>query len=251
MRLAPLLLLLLAAALQAESIATWAAGDGSRGGAPAAIGDGVAAGEPVVAGSRGASLSLAGFARGAVLLEAGSRARLSAAPGDGGDDLLIELDGGAVQIDVEGTGPYRVVRARGAAVEVAVTGTLFVVRRDLRGVDTVALVRGQVQVRLRREIAASLGRDVAVTLDAGRGVEGSASGLGQPGPIAGSPLLAAAGSAGDGGADLAAMGEVVAEAVADALLADGLELAGEVGGEVLMSGGDGGLLGSSPPPPPF
>ena len=56
-------------------------------------------------------------------------------------------------MDVADKAPYSGVRVRGAALDVRVTGTLFVVERTRRDADYVALARGTVKVGLRPEVA--------------------------------------------------------------------------------------------------
>lgn len=241
-----LLLLLTVAALGAadRAAATWTAGEGRRGGTAATAGASIAFGERCAAGPGGATLALAGFATGELRLGADAAVVLATEAVDDGEELVVQLEAGEVTVDVDGTGPYRRLRARGAALEVEVTGTLFTVRRDPRGQDTVALVRGAVQVRLRREIAAALGREGVVALAAGQAVSGSANGLGAPVATA-APTAPATALAKPPEVDVRA----VSQAIAGAQIRDGLRVAGQAGTEVTDTASGAGTLGAPPPPP--
>jgi ferric-dicitrate binding protein FerR (iron transport regulator) len=191
-------------------------------------------GERILAGTAGKTLSLAGFVRSEVLLAPRTTVHLSKSDGE----LTIDLDAGSIQVDVEGLGPWKRLIVRGAAVEVSVHGTLFVVARDRRRVDTVSLVRGQVQLRLRKEIIAALGQDPTIDLIDHQQVTGDANGFGTVSSFSGPIFLVASASSEDGG---------VGEEIMDGMMEEAAEGAGEIGDEITDALGGG--FGPPPGPP--
>lgn len=189
-----LILPLLAAALAAaDPVGMWRFGVGSVDGQPARIGTLVLTGQEVVAADAAPLRLVCHEAPGiTAVLAAGSKGRFAIEAGtDGGRQLVFELERGAVQLDVTDRRPYSGVRVRGAALDVRVTGTLFVVERTRRDADYVALVRGKVHVGLRPEVAKALGRAGELELLERQGVSGDATtGLGTPTALAARPQIA-------------------------------------------------------------
>ena len=68
---------------------------------------------------------------------------------EAGTDLVIDLEDGAVQVDVLARGPYAHVRVRGLVSDVTVVGTIFLVQRMAKDQDYIAQVEGTVRVRPR------------------------------------------------------------------------------------------------------
>ncbi|MBA3847686.1 MAG: hypothetical protein H0X45_13725 [Planctomycetes bacterium] len=257
------------AADEAVGLATY------QSGAPIAAGQAIAA--PVNGGVT--RIALNGFARGWLDLRPGSRCTLSTEPGDkaGRERLVVQLDHGAARLDLTGTGPWQDVRVRGAALDITVTGTLFMVERVERDADHVSLIKGRLSVGLRRAVADALNQQRRVDLDSRQGVGGSTSGgLGEPTSVGTAPVLApGSDEASDPGLtdvleafpealdtdDATALNGGVAGDVADQAFSD---VADDVGDSVLDELSDdgavtddilttigGGLELAGPPPPPF
>jgi hypothetical protein len=233
----------LAAAADAP-LACWSTGAGTIAGKPAAEGLGIPAGIETVAGPDGPALvqvvpaliDLTLAADSAVVLGEGT------AP-DGGRLLTVEVRRGAVQVDVADRKDYAAVLVRGAAMDVRVTGTLFVIERVQKDEDYLAMVEGKVQVNLRPAIAAILGAaGDPIEVGARFGLRADASaGLGAPQAISSRPQL-------DGAAGkrqpIASQAEKPGggwdqDAANDAL----------GGGDGLPGGGTGDNGGLPPPPP--
>lgn len=192
-----LLALLLAGLLPAaDPLGRWDFGLGSIDGEPARIGATVLAGQTAAAGDDGPLRLVCVEAPGiTAILAAGSAARFLVEPApEGGRILAIEVERGAIQVEVAPRDPFAAVLVRGAAIEARVIGTLFVVERSRRDADFVALVRGRLSVGLRAEIARALGRDrQEIELLARQGIAGDArTGLGQPQAMSARPQLALA-----------------------------------------------------------
>jgi hypothetical protein len=115
-----------------------------------------------------------------VILGPNTTIRLQSRDGAAGTSLIILLDAGTVQVSIADKGRFADVHVVGAALDVRVTGTLFVVERASRDSDYVALVRGKVTVRLRQEVLEALaaGSTDHVDLVAQQGVGGGPGGLG-------------------------------------------------------------------------
>ena len=158
-------------------IALWGEGPGTLSGKPAATQAPIDTNQIVTAGDRPVRLELLGFPGSDVMLQAGAVVRFSIVSVEGKNQLLIDLDHGAIQVDVTGTGPWSGLIVRGGAVEAHVTGTLFVVERTEQKGDFVALVHGHLNVRLRREVVAALGADQSADLTSRQGIGGGAAGL--------------------------------------------------------------------------
>ncbi len=212
MRFLILILPLLASALAAaDPVGLWRFGVGSVDGQPARIGTLVLTGQEVVASDAAPLRLVCHEAPGiTAVIAAGSRGRFSIVPdATGGRQLVFDLEAGAVQLDVTDKAPYSGVRVRGAALDVRVTGTLFVVERTRRDADYVALVRGKVHVGLRPEVAKALGKAGELELLERQGVAGdTAGGVGAPTDLTARPqvafaagLRAAAADQGSGASD--------------------------------------------------
>ena len=123
----------------------------------------------------------------------GANAAFSLAVEDqgGAKHLIIALDRGAIEVSLGNKGGYADVIVRGAAMNVRVTGTLFVVERVRRDADYVALVSGHVKVGLRREIADALHKPgEEVDLQQHQGLSGTTgSGLGPIEILSGRPSV--------------------------------------------------------------
>lgn len=192
-------------------------------------------GETVTA-DRQMALTLPGTTRSEVILAAGSRVSFHA----DAQELRIDLEAGTIQVDVEGLGPWQGLSVRGAASEVTVTGTLFIVARDRRGIDTVALVRGAVQLRLRQEIVAALGQNPTVDLSERQQISAGPNGFTNVVTLS-LPLMFMAATT-DPDTD------AVVDAIMDDLLDDVLNAGEEAGGEITET--STGTIGLPPPPPP-
>jgi hypothetical protein len=153
------LLFALISGLGAQDLGVWQTGAGSIGAAPAKpgalIGEGVPATAPAKAPAR---LILLTAPNSVVTLGPGAEVSLSTEKDAAGAHLIIALERGAVEVSLGNKGGYRDVLVRGAAMNVRVTGTLFVVERVRRDADYVALVNGHVKVGLRKEVADALGK---------------------------------------------------------------------------------------------
>ncbi len=167
---------LFACSFAAEAVATlgtWSYGPGTIAEVPAVEGSVVAADTEVVAGDAIVRLNLAKAPQSILLLEPGTHLRLI----EEGTSLIVRLESGTVQANIEDKGPYSDLHVVGAALDVRVTGTLFVVERVKADTDYVALVQGKVKVNLRREVAQALNQgENGVDLTSRQGVGGSASG---------------------------------------------------------------------------
>lgn len=173
-------------------------------------------------------------ADGRLHLPAGSTIRLSQDQGL----LTIHLDAGGVQVDLDDRRDLTGLMVRGASTETLVTGTLFVVVRDQRKVDTISLVRGSVQIKLREDIVAVLGRDPQVDLAEGQAVSGGPDGFGTVVPAATPPPLF-----------FVAKAEVdLMDVLFDAIENNEQNLVTEAGDQIMDTVGPGSLFG--PPPPP-
>jgi hypothetical protein len=175
-----LLFLALATALAAaEPIGVWRFGLGTVDGQPARVGTVVLSGQTLVsADAAPMRLSVAEAPGTTIVLAAGTTGRLNdERQADGTRHLVLELDQGAAQVDVADKGPFGLIVVRGAACEVRVLGTLFVVERVHRDRDYLAMARGRVQVALRPGIAAATGRSEPIELTERPGVSAGPDGF--------------------------------------------------------------------------
>jgi hypothetical protein len=247
------ILLLAAAAAAADPVGLWRFGVGTVDGQPARTGTVVLTGQSVVAADTAPMRLICHEAPGiTAILAAGSQGRFAIEQrADGGRELVLELARGAVQVDVADRSPYAAVRVRGAAMDVRVTGTLFVVERPRQDADYIAMVRGRVQVGLRPEVARATGRSGEIELLERQGLSAdTANGLGQPTALSARPQIALAAGLRAAIADQAA-------GLGDQGTPWDIDLAAELTGALIdplwLGGGDGadggaGLpLGSAPP----
>ncbi len=181
------------------SIATWQAGTGLVGTATAQRGTPIALGQTFSSSKTGPiRIHMSTLPDNSnIILGADSEAVFFEKPSsDGtGTRLVCEISKGIAQFDLNGMGPYSGFSAYGASVDVRVTGTLFVVERSTRTADFVALIRGSVEVGLRKEIALALGsseKDVTL-LGPRQGLSSNiSSGISAAADIAGRPQLSGA-----------------------------------------------------------
>ncbi|MBA3936793.1 MAG: FecR domain-containing protein [Planctomycetes bacterium] len=180
---------------EAKPLASWSTGDGTIAGAAATSGAPIASGVALAAGAaKPATVQLLTAPGSVVVLGAGAGFSLTTeAVADGKEALIINLESGAIQVHIASKGDYESVHVRGAAIDVRVTGTLFVVERVKRDSDYIALVQGKVKVSLRKEVADSLHKQGEVELITRQGVGGSTSGgLGAVESISSRPQLSSA-----------------------------------------------------------
>ncbi len=189
MRFASTLLIMCAAGLlsAADSIATWQYGQGTVAGAAAVPGSSIAADAVVTAADNLVRVTLAKAPDSHLILAPDSVIRIGER--DGG--ILVTLEQGTLQANIRDKGPYADIHVEGAAIDVRVTGTLFVVERVKADSDYVALVEGKVHVNQRRDVAKALSvQDDGVDLTARQGVGGStATGLTAVDVLAARPQL--------------------------------------------------------------
>jgi hypothetical protein len=245
----------------ADQVGVWRFGLGTIDGQPAKVGTLVLTGQSVVAADAAPLRLVCSEAPGITfILASGSTGTFSLeTAADGGRQLILELATGAVQVDVQDRGPYAGVHVRGAAMDVHVTGTLFVVERSRRDADYIALVHGKVSVGLRPEVAKATGRHDEVQLTDRQGVSAdTANGLGKPtdlsarpqihlSPLVRTPIIDQATGANDQGTpwgtDLA--GELTGELLEGLAGGGGPDGGGAAGGPGGAAGG-GGLPGDDP-----
>lgn len=196
MRSLILIIALVTQAIAAEgaAVGVWRFGLGSVDGQPAKVGTLVLTGQTVVSADATPLRLICSEAPGiTVVLAAGSDGVFQIEnDAAGGRILVLELNRGAVQVDVRDRSPYAGVRVRGAAADVTVTGTLFTVERVRRDADYVALVRGTVKVGMRPAVAKAAGRPEGeeIELRERQGVAADATGLGTPEPLSARPQVA-------------------------------------------------------------
>lgn len=168
------LLVLANVASAAEALGVWQFGDGTIAKAPAVVGAEIAADVSITSGDGVVRVTLAKAPKSHLVLSPHSVMHLTE-EADG--HLLVHLDQGVLQANIGDKGPYRDLHVIGAAIDVKVTGTLFVVERVKADTDYVALVEGRVQVNLRKDVAVALNREGQfVDLSARQGLGGSAGG---------------------------------------------------------------------------
>lgn len=184
---------LAAQAAAADTVGVWRFGLGSVDGQPAKVGTLVLTGQTVVSADATPLRLVCSEAPGiTVVLAAGSDGKFQIeTDAAGGRVLVLELDRGAVQVDVRDRGPYAGVRVRGASADVKVTGTLFTVERVRRDADYVALVRGTVKVGLRPAVARAANRPEGeeIELHERQGLSADGKGLGSPEALSARPQV--------------------------------------------------------------
>jgi len=272
---------------QATPIATWSLGQGTlvtiaanafATTTAATPGSDIALGQRIASGSaQPAKIVFAAPLAGSVTLAPGSVVIMREEVVAEAKELVIDLDQGAVQVDVLGRGPYAGVRVRGAVLDVRVTGTLFVVQRVTRDADYVALVQGRLKAGLRTEVADVLGKGQQFEIKSRQGIGAStAGGLEQIAALTNRPQIVSlktsiknqgtAPQQGDGGWDTDLALDLLNDlfdqvGFADALMSELTDALGEAlfddlqagpGDQVINSvfaSGTPGALGSPPPPP--
>lgn len=263
-----------------QPLATWSLGDGTIAGSSIRPGADIALGQVVASSStHPAKLVFAAPLVGSLTLSPGAALTLLEEDTGGQRELVIDLAEGAVQVDLDGKGGYAAVRVRGAALDIRVTGTLFVVQRVKRDADYVALVQGKLNAGLRKEVADALGQGQRFDLDSRQGVGASTTGgMEAIASLVNRPQIASLKQSikeqatgpkeGDGGWDkdlaLDLLNDLLDQlGLDDALLGELVDALGEVlfddlnagpGDQVInttFSSGSGGTLAAPPPPPPF
>ena len=158
------------------ALAVWAFGGGTLDGTATMATTVIHAGQVVEAGIQPVRLELIGFPGSDVILAGGSVARFSleSTVGQSAPSLVVQLELGALAVDVTGSGPYAAVIVRGAALESRATSADFIIERGA-DLDYVALAKGLLLVRLRAGLAAADG--MTIQLQARQGLAGSAKGL--------------------------------------------------------------------------
>jgi len=170
----------------AESLGTWQFGTGTVGGAAAEVGTAIPADTLITSGDGPIRVNLAKAPKSNLLLAPGSSLRLV----EEGDSIVVRLESGVLQANIADKGPYGDLHVVGAAIDVRVTGTLFVVERVKKDTDYVALVEGKVKVNLRKDVAQALNQqDGGIELISRQGVGGSAVGLTGVDTLASRPQL--------------------------------------------------------------
>jgi hypothetical protein len=158
-------------ALAGDALATWMLGNATvaerpvRPGAPIGLGQRIA----VAAGKPG-RLVLNRLEGSSITCAPGTALTIVEEPVAAGTDLVIDLEDGAVQVDVHARADYAHVRVRGLVSDVSVVGTIFLVQRVAKDSDYVAQVDGTVRVRPRTG-------DAVVELTGRQGVAVTGAGL--------------------------------------------------------------------------
>jgi hypothetical protein len=263
----------------APVLATWSLGEGTIAGAAATPGAEIVPGQALTSPSgQPAQATFAAPLVGSLTFSPGASLALVEEEVAGQRELVIELAAGAVQVDLHARGGYAAVRVRGAALDVRVTGTLFVVQRVKRDADYVALVQGRLDAGLRKEVADALGQGKRFELDSRQGLGASTTGgLESIATLVNRPQIASLKQSikdqgtspkeGDGGWDkdlaLDLLNDLLDQlGLNDALLGELVDALGEVLFDDLNAGpGDqvinttftttSGTLPPPPPPPPF
>lgn len=171
----------------AENLAVWQFGTGTIDNQPAVVGGEIAAAAVIASGDGVVRVSLAKAPKSLVMLSPHSVIRIEETAGD---HLIVHLDQGVLQANIADKGPYADLHVIGAALDIRVTGTLFVVERVKADTDYVALVEGRVQVNLRKDVAVALNEEgKSIDLSARQGLGGSLSGFAPVDTLTGRPQL--------------------------------------------------------------
>ena len=171
----------------AENLAVWQFGSGTIATKPAVVGGEIAADAAIASGDGVVRVTLAKAPKSHFMLSPHSVMRLEETAGG---HLVVHLDQGVLQANIGDKGPYSDVHVLGAALDVRVTGTLFVVERVKADTDYVALVEGRVQVNLRKDVAVALNEEgKSIDLSARQGLGGSLSGFAPVDTLTGRPQL--------------------------------------------------------------
>lgn len=189
-----LLLLAATATLAAEDgidLALWRFGEGTIDGKPAGDGAVIRPGQTVSAGDRfPLRLALAGCPGSNLILAAGSTVRLGIEREGQAMDLIAEVPAGAIQFDLPDKGAFRALLVRGGAMQVRVTGTVFMFERVRHDEDYLAMVTGKVKVKLLKILGQ--GNSDELELGGRQGISAGANGFGAVDQLASRPQLTAA-----------------------------------------------------------
>ena len=135
-------------ALAGEALATWMLGNATVAEHPVRPGAAISLGQRIVLTSgKPGRIVLNHLAGSSITCAPGTVLSLVEERADSGTDLIIDLEEGAVQVDVLARGPYAHVRVRGLVSDVTVVGTIFLVQRVAKDRDYVAQVEGTVHVK--------------------------------------------------------------------------------------------------------
>lgn len=263
-------------------IATWTLGHGTVAEATAQPGSSIAVGQRLASPvNQPAKIDFAPPMSGSLTLSPGAALTMVIETIGDTKELVIDLDAGAVQVDLHDKATFAGVRVRGAALDVRVTGTLFVVERVKRDADYVVLVQGKLKAGLRKDIADALGKGQVFDLESRQGIGASTSGgLDQIASLTNRPQVASLKTSikdqstdpqeGDGGwnTDLAlellndllnqsglsglddALLRELTDAIGDALFDDLNSGPGDQVINTVFATSPSGVLASPPPPPP-
>jgi hypothetical protein len=153
--------------LAADGLATWMLGSATVAGRPVRPGAPIALGQRIaVAPGKPGRLVFNRLEGSSISCAAGTVLTIVEEPVAGGTDLVIDLEEGAVQVDVLARAAYAHVRVRGLVSDVSVVGTIFLVQRVANDREYVAQVDGSVRVRPKgggAEVALTGRQGVAVT----------------------------------------------------------------------------------------
>jgi hypothetical protein len=258
-------------------IAVWSMGPGTIAGSTAQPQHAVLQGQMMASSaSLPARLDFISPVVGHITLSPGAEIKLRVEQNDG-QQLILDVLQGAVQVQLDDKGPYVAMHVRGGALDVRVTGTLFVVERVRRDADYVALIQGKLKVGLKKDVADALGKAGQLELESRQGVGGDANGLASVEGLNNRPQIASASRSsiqgqstgpivGDGGWDddmaLSFLLDLLEQlGLDDAILAQFTDALADALFDDLNTGpaeqvlstafSSAGVLGSPPPPPPF
>jgi hypothetical protein len=139
---------LIPVALASDALATWMLGSATVADRPVRPGVAIGLGQRIVVppGKPG-RLVLNQLDGSSITCAGGTALTMVEERVDAGTDLVIDLEDGAVQVDVLARGTYAHVRVRGLVSDVTVVGTIFLVQRMAKDQDYIAQVEGTVRVR--------------------------------------------------------------------------------------------------------
>jgi hypothetical protein len=110
-------------AAENEQLAVWRAGGGAIAGQAAHPSDAIVAKQAVVAAKDPARVEFAKPATGSLTLSPGAEVSLEVESAAGGKSLVVQVEQGAIQVDLSDKGSYSDVRVRSGQLEVRVVGT--------------------------------------------------------------------------------------------------------------------------------
>ena len=141
------------AAAESRPIAKWQGGDGTVTELVMAHGHMVAAHQPIrVAASGPARMVLLHSPGGNLVLGAGTIVSLR----EDKSELHIDLTQGVLQLDIPNKGHYSRILVHGSVSTAELVGTMICMERTAGKGDFVAVVRGKIKTRLRKDIATTL-----------------------------------------------------------------------------------------------